>query len=182
MAYNTASTGLYICNGLFPREPLLRMAAPAAILEGMVGTGGLDVLPMRPWPEVRGWLGAIDEEVLGFRRDSHHAFLLGGLAARALRIEHAGRPVGYAYVSTEGHIGPLAIVPGADPSEVVSAVVRCAPEERPKQLSMVVPGKADQVLRSVSRLGFRIEEPFVLLSARPFGNWRHYLPCNPALM
>ena len=47
---------------------------------------------------------------------------------------------------------------------------------------MIVPGKADQVLRTVSRLGFRIDEPFVLLSARPFGNWRHYLPSNPGFM
>jgi hypothetical protein len=182
MAYNTASTGLYIRNGLYPREPLLRMTAPAAILQGIVGAGRLDVTPIEPRPEAHGWLEPIDEEVLGFRRETHHAFLLESFAAQGLRIECAGRPVGYAYVSAEGHIGPLAVAPGADPGEVVSAVVRVVLEGRPKQVSMIVPGKADEVLRIVSRLGFRIEEPFVLLSARPFGNWHHYLPSNPGFM
>jgi GNAT superfamily N-acetyltransferase len=32
MAYNTASTGLYVRNGLYPREPLLRLVAPTALL------------------------------------------------------------------------------------------------------------------------------------------------------
>ena len=31
----------------------------------------------------------------------------------------------------------------------------------------------------VAALGFRIEEPYVLMSARPFGNWGNYLPSNP---
>jgi hypothetical protein len=30
----------------------------------------------------------------------------------------------------------------------------------------------------VSDLGFRVKEPSILLSARPLGDWRHYLPSN----
>ena len=181
MAYNTASTALYIRNGLYPREPLLRMAAPAPILKGRVPAATLDVVPIEPWPGPRDWLGRIDEEVLGFRRESHHAFLLGG-AARGLRIEQAGRPVGYAYVSAVGHIGPLAVAPGADAQAVLLAAVRSALEGRPGQVSMVVPGRADRMLDAALRLGFRIDEPFVLLAARPFGTWSHYLPSNPGFM
>jgi GNAT superfamily N-acetyltransferase len=182
MAYNTASTGLYIHNGLYPREPLLRMAAPASVLEGRIAPAGLEVMPIEPWPVSREWLGRIDEEVLGFRREEHHAFLLGGFAARALRIERGGQPAGYAYISAEGHIGPLAVAPGANPAEVVAAAIRCALEGRPNQVSMIVPGKAGEMLATVSELGFRIDEPFVLLSARPFGDWRRYLPSNPGFM
>jgi len=183
MAYNTASTGLYLRNGLCPREPLLRMAAPVRAIEaGASGTGALEAAPIEPWPGCREWLGRIDEEVLGFRREEHHAFLLGGPAARAVRIERAGRPAGYAYVSAEGHIGPLAVVPGADPEAVVDAAVRCAVQQGSKQVSMIVPGKADKILAAVSGMGFRIDEPFVLLSAKPFGDWRHYLPSNPGFM
>lgn len=182
MAYNMASTGLYIRNGLYPREPLFRMAAPARVLEESIGTADLDVSPIEPWAKSQDWLGQIDEEVLGFRRDSHHALLIEGFAARAMRIENAGRLAGYAYISAEGHIGPLAIALGADPKAVVRAAIRCALEGQPKQVSMIVPGKADRVLDVVVDLGFRIEEPFVLLSARPFGDWRNYLPSNPGLM
>lgn len=47
---------------------------------------------------------------------------------------------------------------------------------------MVVSGKADRVLAAVFALGFRIDEPSVLLSAQPFGDWHHYLPSNPGFM
>ena len=183
MAYNTASTALYIRNGLYPREPLLRVVAPAPVVEERIAAAsGLEAVPIEPWPESRDWLGRIDEEVLGFRRETHHAFLLGGAAARALRVQRAGRPVGYAYVSPVGHIGPLATVPGTDAHGVLGAVVRCALEGQPKQVSMVVPGRADRMLDAAFRLGFRIDEPFVLLAARPFGDWSHYLPSNPGFM
>ncbi len=182
MAYNTAATGLYIRNGLYPREPLLRMVAPVPLVAERIATPGLEAVPIEPWPGPREWLGRIDEEVLGFRRESHHPFLLGGVAARALRIEQAGRPVGYAYVSAAGHIGPLAVSPGADAGEALRTVVRGTLEVQPKQVSMVVPGRADRMQDVAFGLGFRIDEPFVLLSARPFGDWSHYLPSNPGFM
>ena len=79
--------------------------------------GGLDVTPIGPWPEAHGWLEPIDEEVLGFRRETHHAFLLGSFAAHGLRIERAGRPVGYAYVSTRRAIsGRLPSRPAPTPA------------------------------------------------------------------
>ncbi len=184
IAYNTASTGLYLRNALYPREPLLRVVAPVQVMQGKTsGAKALDTTPIEPWPECREWLGRIDEAVLGFRREEHHAFLLGGSAARAVRIERAGHPAGYAYISPEGHIGPLAVAPSANPAAVVDAAVRCAlRQEQAKQVSMIVPGKADRILATASGLGFRIEEPFVLLSAKPFGDWRHYLPSNPGFM
>src|SRR3954454_9518849 len=139
-------------------------------------------MPIDPWPASREWLSRIDEEVLGFRRESHHAFQLGGFAARALRIERAGRPVGYAYVSAAGHIGPLAVTPGEDGRGILRPVVSCALEGQPKQVSMIVPGRADRMLAAAFQLGFRIDEPFVLLAARSFGDWSHYLPSNPGFM
>lgn len=181
MAYNTASTGLYIQNGLYPREPLLRLVAPAPVVAARITLPGLEAVPIEPWPGSRDWLSCIDEEVLGFRRESQHAFQLG-IAARALRLERAGQPVGYAYVSAVGHIGPLAVLPGTDPGEALRAVLRGALEVKSPQLSMVVPGRVERVHDAALGLGFRIDEPFVLLSARPFGDWSHYLPSNPGFM
>jgi hypothetical protein len=101
---------------------------------------------------------------------------------RARQASGPHSPVGYAYISAEGHVGPLAVAPGADAKEVVRAVVRCALEDRPTHISMIVPGRAARVLGAMSELGFRIDEPFVLLSARPFGDWGRYLPSNPGYM
>ena len=116
------------------------------------------------------------------RRDLHHRFLLGGGAARAIRTERAGRPAGYAYISARGHVGPLTIAADADAKAVVATALRSAIEGGPERVSMVVPGRADAVIGMVAALGFRIEEPYVLMSARPFGNWCNYLPSNPGFL
>jgi GNAT superfamily N-acetyltransferase len=46
MAYNRASTALYIRNGLYPREPLLRLVAPVTVVQERIGAleagGGAD--------------------------------------------------------------------------------------------------------------------------------------------
>src|SRR5206468_10506069 len=170
-AYNTASTGLYLKNGLYPREPIYRMATPVQAVALNLAEAGCNVAPIAPWPESGEWIGRIDQELLGFRRDLHHQFLLGGFAARAVRIEHAGRAAGYAYISAEGHVGPLAIAPDADAKAVVTAALRCALEGGAGQVSMIVPGRADVVMQTALTLGFRIEEPLVLMAWRPFGNW-----------
>ena len=50
MAYNTASTGLYVRNGLCPREPLFRVAAPASALARRIAGAAEDheAAPMAP--------------------------------------------------------------------------------------------------------------------------------------
>jgi GNAT superfamily N-acetyltransferase len=186
-AYNIASTGLYLQNGLYPREPLYRMAAPAQTVAQNLADTGYDITPIAPWPEpgewpAGEWIGRIDQELLGFRRDLHHQFLLGGFAARGVRIELAGDTAGYAYTSAQGHVGPLAIAPDADAKAVVTAALRCALEGGARQVSMIVPGRADIVMQTILALGFRIEEPYVLMAWRPFGNWCNYLPMTPGFM
>src|ERR1700740_250173 len=42
-AYNTASTGLYLRNRLYPREPLYRMAAPAQAVAQNLADAGCDI-------------------------------------------------------------------------------------------------------------------------------------------
>jgi GNAT superfamily N-acetyltransferase len=181
-AYNTASTGLYLNNRLYPREPLYRMAAPAQGVAQNLADAGYDGTPMGSWPGPRGWMAEIDEALLGLQRDLHHRFPHGGGAARAVRIERAGRPAGYAYISAEGHVGPLAIAPDADAKAVVTTALRCALESKPSHISMIVPGRADGVMQAVLALGFRIEEAYVLMASRPFGNWCNYLPRTPGSM
>jgi GNAT superfamily N-acetyltransferase len=191
-AYNTASTGLYLKNGLYPREPLYRMAAQAHAVAQHPPDTGYDITPIAPWPEsgewpAGKWIGRIDQELLGFGRNLHHQFLLAGFAAHdfaahAVRIEHAGRAAGYAYISVQGHVGPLAIAPDADAKTVVTTALRCALEGGARQVSMIVPGRAEIVMQTALALGFRIEEPYVLMAWRPFGNWCNYLPGAPGFM
>ena len=180
--YNMASTGLYLQNGLYPREPIYHMAAPAHSLAPNLVDAGYDITPIEPRPQSGEWIGRIDQELLGYRRDPHHQFLLGSSAVRAVRIEHAGRIAGYAYISAGGHVGPLAIAPDADAKAVVTTALRCVLEGGAKRVSMLVPGRAEIVMQTILALGFRIEEPLVLMAWRPFGNWCNYLPRSPGFL
>jgi hypothetical protein len=136
------------------------MAASAQVVAQNLTDAGYDMTLMAPWPEPAEWTGRVDQELLGFRRDLHHKFLLGGFAGRAVRIERAGRAAGYAYISAQGQVGPLAIAPDLDAKGVVITALRCALESGPSQVPMVVPGRADVVMQAVLALGFRIGEPY----------------------
>ena len=182
-AYNLRSTGLYARNGIYPRVPLYFMAAAANALAADLGDAGHEAEDIEPAAAVPGWLGEIDDAVLGFRRNTHHGFLLGSGTARGMRVKRAGRTAGYAYAMPNGRLGPLAVAPGEDPAAVVGAALRRAlATVRSEQITMFVPGPAERMLGAVSAVGFRIEESLVLMAARPFGNWRSYAPSNPGYM
>lgn len=181
LSYNSSSIGLYVQNGMYPCEPLFRVVAPASVVQRNIWATDCDVVPIGSFSE-GACLGQIDEEVLGFRRDAHHGFLVGGGVVRCVRVERSGGVAGYAYISSDGHIGPLAVAPEADGEHVVAAAIHRALVERPQQVSMIIPGTADRILGMASELGFRIDEPMVLMSAHPFGKWRNYLPSNPGYM
>jgi len=138
-ASNIASTGLYLKNGLYPREPLYEMAAPAQAVAHNLADGGYDSTPIAPWPEPDDWTRPIDQALLGFPRGFHHQFLLGGFAARAIRIERSGHIAGYAYISAQGHVGPLAIAPGADHLRLQHRVDRPLPQQRPLSARAALP-------------------------------------------
>ncbi|MBR0648926.1 GNAT family N-acetyltransferase [Roseomonas terrae] len=176
-AYNRVSTGLYIRHGMFPREPIYLMAAPAGAVGLPEPAPDLDAVPAES-----SWMRQIDEAVLGFGRDRHHAMLLAG-GETALGFARGGRIVGYAYVSTiTGHVGPAAILPGEDVAGVLRRALRVALSGGAKSASIFVPGRCGPGLSAMTEAGLRIEEPFVLLAARPFGIWDNYVPADPGYM
>src|SRR6266481_615241 len=64
-ASNIASTGLYLQNGLYPREPLYQMAAPVQAVAQNLADAGYDITPIAPWSDAGEWIGRIDQELLG---------------------------------------------------------------------------------------------------------------------
>ena len=74
------------------------------------------------------------------------------------------------------------MVLGIDARQVVLATIGNALEEKAPQLSMIVPGKSERVMRTLLDLGFRLAELMILMSAEPFGDWQHYLPRDPGYL
>jgi hypothetical protein len=65
---------------------------------------------------------------------------------------------------------------------LVITALRCALDGGLSRVSMIVPGRADVVMQVVLAFGFRIEEPYVLIASRVFGNWGNYLPRAPGFL
>jgi hypothetical protein len=90
--------------------------------------------------------------------------------------------VGYAYVSTAGHIGPLAV---ASPDAIGTAfrtALTLAAESSSSQVSAFLPGTSETALKTAVEHGMRITFPMLLMSTHDFGDWTGYLPRNPGFM
>ena len=127
-------------------------------------------------------LANIDARALGVSREKHHRYLLNDRTTRGVGLYSEEDCVGYAYVSTRGHIGPLAVArPGALGSAFTTALA-LAVEIGSPQVSAFLPGASEAALSIAVGHGMRITFPMLLMSTRDFGDWTGYLPRNPGFM
>jgi broad specificity phosphatase PhoE len=90
--------------------------------------------------------------------------------------------VGYAYISTGGHIGPLAVGRPDAVGTPLRTALTLAAESGASQVSAFLPGASETALRIAVEHGMRITFPMLLMSTRDFGDWTGYLPRNPGFM
>jgi ribosomal protein S18 acetylase RimI-like enzyme len=180
--FNTVSQGLYIRHGLFPRSPIYNFSVQRAVLMGRLGGALFRSAPLEETaPHLRS-LAQIDARALGVSREKHHRYLINDNATRGVTLHAGDDCVGYAYVGTDGHIGPLAV---AEPDALGTAfrtALNLAAESGSSQVSAFLPGASGTALRIAVEHGMRITIPMVLMSTRDFGNWTQYLPRNPGFM
>jgi ribosomal protein S18 acetylase RimI-like enzyme len=180
-AYNRASIGLYAKHGLFPREPLYTVGAPsAALVERMEKKFA--------WARLDGSaaqtaaLSRIDEDSLGFSREKHHRYLLAEAAVTGALFEDNGSPVGYAYVWSDGHIGPLAVASHAAMGPAFRTALALAIDQGVDQISAFLPGSNEEAMSIALGYGMRLSRTMVLVSAKAFGDWSRYTPNHPGFM
>jgi hypothetical protein len=125
---------------------------------------------------------AIDASALGQSRGKHHRYLIAESGLKGFLFREAGADVGYAYISPEGHVGPLAVNRPEAIAAIFAAALKRAAEDGAAQLSALVPGISETVLASATAHGMRIVLPLMLMSSRGFGDWTCYLPRNPGFM
>ena len=180
--FNTVSQGLYVRNGLFPRLPLYMVSGDCRQTRGSEGKDGLTVSRIeRSAPDLDA-LVRLDAATLGIRREKHHGFLLTDPAMQGHLFHDRGKTVGYAYVASTGHVGPLAVASPDAMRPVFEAALEIAAQAQPAQVSAFLPGHCEAALGLASERGMRITLPMVLVSNREFGDWRCYLPRNPGFM
>src|SRR6267378_4969079 len=107
--FNTISQGLYIRNGLFPRLPIYNFGVARELLMGRLRGPQFRPASLEETASDLQNLANIDARVLCVSREKHHRYLRNDRTTRGVGLYSGADCVGYAYVSTGGHIGPLAV-------------------------------------------------------------------------
>jgi ribosomal protein S18 acetylase RimI-like enzyme len=180
--FNTVSQGLYIRHGLFPRFPVYSFGVAREFLMSRLQGPQFRHVPLEETASDLHTLGQIDARVLGVSREKHHRYLINDQATRGVGLYAGDDCVGYAYVSTSGHIGPLAVARPDALDTAFRTALTLAAESAAPQVSAFLPGTSETALRTAIEHGMRITFPMLLMSTRDFGDWTGYLPRNPGFM
>ena len=182
-ASNWPSISLYTRNGIYPRTPVLR-------LEGSISDLCEPMQELEPLPgavaslneETINLIDGIDREVRQFTRDIDHRFWLGARGMRCFVFTQQEQPVGYAYVSDDGTIGPLA---ASHPSDVTKMLCYCLDRlssEGVDKFVVRVPGENREALSLLYDRGFKLQDLSLVMSSVPFGHWENYIISRPSLL
>ena len=166
-ARNPVSNALYGRFGMFPQVPLLELSGPAPAGDGRLLAPGL------PGADER---AAIDRAVLDVARPEDHEFWDGVASLHAYTVARNGRPLGYAYVQSDGVIGPIAVSDPADLAPAVEAAIYRAAELGATSARVRVPGVARPTIAALLARGWRYGDGVTLvLTSAPWGRWEGYV-------
>lgn len=180
--FNTVSQGLYIRHGMYPRLPVSIFSADRKAVASAGADARLKFRRAEASKADLAILGALDTSALSVSREKHHKFLLSDPAMKGLLFYEGDDCIGYAYVASSGHVGPLAVTRHDAMAPVLRAALRIAAEGESNQVSAFLPGNCEAALGVAAEHRMRIALPMVLVSDREFGDWRRYLPRNPGFM
>ncbi|HEY3524376.1 MAG TPA: hypothetical protein VGK63_11805, partial [Candidatus Limnocylindrales bacterium] len=181
------SNALYARLGLVPRVPFLHLAGEVRRPEAFPGLPA-SVEPVR-FEEHRGagrvelttGIEAIDRELLGYTHPEDHAYLEAEGRVGILYRDRSGNPVGYAYTSRVGRVGPVA----ARDARLLPAILgHVLAAVRPTgAFSTWVPGAAGGAVAALLDAGLRLESfPALHCWDRPSVDDTRYIPISLALL
>lgn len=180
--FNRVSQGLYIRHGLFPKMPIYFFGAARERV--MVG---LQKAPLRSI-QINGTaahmrkLDEIDIRAIGIARAKHHRYLLTEPATEGVMLYTGSECVGYGYVASSGHIGPLAVTRAEFLDDAFKTMLTRAAGGSSEKISAFLPGTCDSALSLAMKHGMRITFPMLLMASPGYGDWTQYLPRNPGFM
>lgn len=180
--FNRVSQGLYIRHGVFPKMPIYYFgAARERVMENL------------PEPPLRSVaidgtaahmkiLSEIDAHAVGAAREKHHHYLLNDPENTGVMLYAGNACVGYAYIASSGHIGPLAVTRADVLADAFTTALKIAADVSPEKISAFIPGTCDRALSLAVGHGMRITFPMLLMASPGYGDWTQYLPRNPGFM
>lgn len=164
----------YLKLGIFPRFPIYYLSRAPAPVEPSAPAPE----PVEPSAEQLAALAAIDQALIGHRRDEDHRWL--ATERQGFLYRRDGRPAGYGYVGDRGS-GPLAVLDPADLPALLAHAEALAYARGVKRFGLDVPSVNETAVTYLLGRGYRID-PFLtfFMSDRPFGSFERYIVTTPS--
>lgn len=164
---------LYLKSGVYPRFPVYYFGRTP---EPMSVSTDLEFVGAEHSSTTLEILGALDEELLGHRRDCDHTWLLRD--RRGYLYYRDGSPVGYGYV---GHNhGPFAVSDPGDFPAVLAHAENLAALDDQETFGLEVPMINEVAVDYLLERGFRMSTFLALIMTdKPFGKFENYILTSP---
>jgi ribosomal protein S18 acetylase RimI-like enzyme len=180
--FNRVSQGLYIRHGLFPKMPIYFFGATRECVIAALPDVPLSTIVIEGTAAQMKHLAEIDARAVGVAREKHHRYLHNDPATKGVMLYSGDDCVGYTYIGSDGHIGPLAVTRTEVLGDVFTTALKMAADGGSEQISAFLPGTCDSALSLAVKQGMRITFPMLLMASPGFGDWAQYLPRNPGFM
>jgi hypothetical protein len=180
--FNRVSQGLYIRHGLFPRMPMYFFSATRERVMRGLPSPPLRSIAIDDSAATMERLTEIDTRAVGVSRGKHHRYLINDPTTTGFLLCAGADCVGYAYISSNGHIGPLAVMRPDMLGDAFVTALTLAADRATEKISAFLPGTCDSALSLAINNGMRITFPMLLMASPGYGDWTQYLPRNPGFM
>jgi hypothetical protein len=164
---------LYLKYGVYPRFPVYyfgRRPEPVNV------TSDLVFAPISASPDNLDIVGALDEALLGHRRDVDHAWLIHDRQGYIYHRE--GEPLGYGYLGVRN--GPFALLEPADFPAVLAHAESQAAANGQDRFGVEVPMVNQVVVDYLLARDFRLDTFMaVMMTDKPFGRFENYILTSP---
>ncbi|ENN86383.1 putative acetyltransferase protein [Rhizobium freirei PRF 81] len=180
--FNRVSQGLYMRHGLFPKMPIYFFNAARERIRQTLPEPPLRAIAIDNSAATMENLAEIDSCAIGVSRKKHHRYLLDDPTTAGTLLCAGNDIVGYGYIGSSGHIGPLAVTRPDYLHDAFATVLKVAADGSAEKISAFLPGTCDSALSLAINQGMRITFPMLLMASPGYGDWTQYLPRNPGFM
>jgi len=180
--FNRVSQALYIRHGLFPKMPIYYFAAARERVAAELSKTTLNSMAINDTAAHMKKLAEIEACAVGIAREKHHRYLLQDPTNTGILLCAGSECVGYAYLGSNGHIGPLAVTRVDVLGDAFTTAFNMEDASSTEKISAFLPGTCDSALSLAINHGMRITFPMLLMASPGYGDWTQYLPRNPGFM
>jgi hypothetical protein len=173
------SNALYARYGMVPRLPVFQLVGRPR--EGVLPALPPGVVATSQDRSSADAVNTIDRAVLGYVHPAEHDYLKAADRLGFIYSDAGGAPLGYAYTSALGRVGPIAVLSAELLPAIVGHVLQAVVPRGASSLR--VTGASAGLFSALLRAGFRIEEfPTLICWTRPFADFARYVPSSLALI